>query len=1345
MPRALSGIHRLSTLCGGMASQLQVFSPPSVSSSAFCSAKKLKIEPSGWDVSGQSSNDKYYTHSKTLPATQGQASSSHQVANFNIPAYDQGLLLQAPAVEHIVVTAADSSGSAATATFQSSQTLTHRSNVSLLEPYQKCGLKRKSEEVDSNGSVQIIEEHPPLMLQNRTVVGAAATTTTVTTKSSSSSGEGDYQLVQHEILCSMTNSYEVLEFLGRGTFGQVAKCWKRSTKEIVAIKILKNHPSYARQGQIEVSILSRLSSENADEYNFVRSYECFQHKNHTCLVFEMLEQNLYDFLKQNKFSPLPLKYIRPILQQVATALMKLKSLGLIHADLKPENIMLVDPVRQPYRVKVIDFGSASHVSKAVCSTYLQSRYYRAPEIILGLPFCEAIDMWSLGCVIAELFLGWPLYPGASEYDQIRYISQTQGLPAEYLLSAGTKTTRFFNRDPNLGYPLWRLKTPEEHELETGIKSKEARKYIFNCLDDMAQVNMSTDLEGTDMLAEKADRREYIDLLKKMLTIDADKRVTPLKTLNHQFVTMTHLLDFPHSNHVKSCFQNMEICKRRVHMYDTVSQIKSPFTTHVAPSTSTNLTMSFSNQLSTVHNQVLSNQVLSTVHNQVLSNQVLSTVHNQVLNNQVLSTVHNQVLRNQVLSTVHNQVLSNQVLSTVHNQVLSNQVLSTVHNQVLSNQVLSTVHNQVLSNQVLSTVHNQVLSNQVLSTVHNQASVLASSSTAAAATLSLANSDVSLLNYQSALYPPSAAPVPGVAQQGVSLQPGTTQICTQTDPFQQTFIVCPPAFQTGLQATTKHSGFPVRMDNAVPLVPQAPAAQPLQIQSGVLTQGSCTPLMVATLHPQVATITPQYAVPFTLSCAAGRPALVEQTAAVLQAWPGGTQQILLPSAWQQLPGVALHNSVQPTAVIPEAMGSSQQLADWRNAHSHGNQYSTIMQQPSLLTNHVTLATAQPLNVGVAHVVRQQQSSSLPSRKNKQSAPVSSTSSLEVLPSQVYSLVGSSPLRTTSSYNSLVPVQDQHQPIIIPDTPSPPVSVITIRSDTDEEEDNKFKPSSSSLKARSNVISYVTVNDSPDSDSSLSSPYPTDTLSALRGNSGTLLEGPGRTAADGIGTRTIIVPPLKTQLGDCTGATQASGLLSSSKTKPVASVSGQSSGCCITPTGYRAQRGGASAVQPLNLSQNQQSSSASTSQERSSNPAPRRQQAFVAPLSQAPYAFQHGSPLHSTGHPHLAPAPAHLPSQPHLYTYAAPTSAAALGSTSSIAHLFSPQGSSRHAAAYTTHPSTLVHQVPVSVGPSLLTSASVAPAQYQHQFATQSYIGSSRGSTIYTGYPLSPTKISQYSYL
>lgn len=79
------------------------------------------------------------------------------------------------------------------------------------------------------------------------------------------------------------------------------------------------------------------------------------------------------------------------------------------------------------------------------------------RFIIGLPFCEAIDMWSLGCVVAELFLGWPLYPGSSEYDQIRYISQTQGLPTEHMLNNASKTTKFFYRDMDSTYPFWRLK------------------------------------------------------------------------------------------------------------------------------------------------------------------------------------------------------------------------------------------------------------------------------------------------------------------------------------------------------------------------------------------------------------------------------------------------------------------------------------------------------------------------------------------------------------------------------------------------------------------------------------------------------------------------------------------------------------------------------------------------------------------------------------------------------------------------------------------------------------------------------------------------------------------------
>ncbi|XDV29038.1 hypothetical protein PO909_032217 [Leuciscus waleckii] len=774
---------------------------------------------------------------------------------------------------------------------------------------------------------------------------------------------------------------------------------------------------------------------------------------------------------------------------------------------------------------------------------------RAPEIILGLPFCEAIDMWSLGCVIAELFLGWPLYPGASEYDQIRYISQTQGLPAEYLLSAGTKTTRFFNRDPDSTYPLWRLKTPEDHETETGIKSKEARKYIFNCLDDMAQVNMTTDLEGSDMLAEKADRREFIDLLTKMLTIDADKRITPIETLNHPFVTMTHLLDFPHSTHVKSCFQNMEICKRRVNMYDTVNQSKTPFITHVAPSTSTNLTMTFNNQLNTVHSQ------------------------------------------------------------------------------------------------------------------------------------------------------PSAAPMAAVAPRTMPLQPGAPQLCAaRPDPFQQALIVCPPGFQ-GLQASpSKHTGYSVRMENAVPIVTQA---QPLQIQSGLLTQ---------------------------------------------QAWPSGTQQILLPPAWQQL----THTSVQHATVIPDSMTSSQPLANWRNSHPHGSHYNPIMQQPALLAGHVTLPSQQPLNVGVAHVMRQPSNNSSSSKKNKQhqinnrnvSAYDAPSTQTENTPPRC-AVVQNGPSSTCAPSQTCGDHHGQHNPprqtIVIPDTPSPAVSIITISSDTDEEDDLKH----TSSKHRKNVISCVTVHDSPDSDSSNTSPYAVES----RAN------GPNANSYDSKvavldnysngNPRTIIIPPLKSQtsenLGEC-DRLLPDMMNHQNSTYKFKISNGGLSGNIHSSGGvsYRQQRTGPHPFQqqqPLNLSQAQQHMAIER------NGGHRRQQAYITPTmaTQAQYSF-HNSPTHTANvHPHLAPP--HLSGQ-HLYTYTGPT---ALGSTGTVAHLVASQGSARHAVQHASYPPGIVHQVPVSMGHRVLPSPTLHHGQYQAQFAHQTYISASPASTVYTGYPLSPTKMNQYPYL
>lgn len=1094
-----------------MSSQLQVFSPPSISSSAFCRVKKLKVESNVWDVST----------TEAYSSIAGQSAYAFTPA-MAVPPFAPSLVFPPAATGsrgQVVVRAADSTGSLPRGSSRrvpeqtTSSSYAHEASAEVRS--QRHGQKRKIEEASEGsgsgcGSVQILEElsAPAATYSTRTGAGGGGGTgqsiphSAPTTKSSSSNGEGDYQLVQHEILCSMSSSYEVLEFLGRGTFGQVAKCWKRGTNEIVAIKILKNHPSYARQGQIEVGILNRLSAENADEYNFVRSYECFQHKGHTCLVFEMLEQNLYDFLKHSKFSPLPLRHIRPILQQVATALMKLKSLGLIHADLKPENIMLVDPIRQPYRVKVIDFGSASHVSKAVCSTYLQSRYYRAPEIILGLPFCEAIDMWSLGCVIAELFLGWPLYPGASEYDQIRYISQTQGLPAEYLLSAGTKTNRFFNRGPDSSYPLWRLKTPAEHEMEMGIKSKEARKYIFNCLDDMMQVNLSSHLEGTDMLAEKADRREFIDLLKRMLRLDADKRITPTKTLGHPFVTMSHLINYPHSSHVKSCFQNMEICKRR----STYDSSKSLYSTNAVPSAAAgNLTVTFSSQL----------------------------------------------------------------------------------NQ----------HNQVPS----------------------------------------AGGAVPLLNYQPALYQQATINIPGLAQQSVPIPARPAGLCSQTEPFQQTLIVCPPSTLQGLQSSSKSSSFPVRVENSVPIVPQNQSAQSLQIQPSMLTQ---------------------------------------------QAWPTGTQQILIPSSWQQVPGVAIHGSTHQSS-IPESPleavhpgGAMQTGQNWRNiTHTRTHQER----------KKGKARCGENRNRGVsAHIL---------------SSGVTPPTSSVVL----------------------------SQPIVISDTPSPAVSIITIHSDTDTEDERKFHPASVGLSRteRTNVISCVTVHDSDSSTASPLTPLPrnpnaTGSLSARQAKS-----------------LAAVAPSVKNQTSERAAASHCRVETTGSYVKPKRSSNRQpcSSGESMGRAGLVPSQS-----HPLNLSQVQ--SVVSSSQERSlvshSDSSLHRQQTFPPTVPSSHYSFPEVSAL--------APGSAAAAAAASLYTYPAST---ALSSASQAMEQLLGRGHGGHGhspSAYAATYASSSRRESASRKESVSSLLHGLTAPYQHQFAAgSSYVSVTPRAEAYSAYQLSPRRLTQYPYL
>ena len=124
--------------------------------------------------------------------------------------------------------------------------------------------------------------------------------------------------------------------------------------------------------------------------------------------------------------------IRKYAIQILHALKVLKEHNIIHCDLKPENILLKD--HKISEVKLIDFGSSCFEDQKVY-TYIQSRFYRAPEIMLGIPYTTAIDIWSFGCILAELFMGSPLFPGNDENEQIMFIMEINGIPPNEVLKA----------------------------------------------------------------------------------------------------------------------------------------------------------------------------------------------------------------------------------------------------------------------------------------------------------------------------------------------------------------------------------------------------------------------------------------------------------------------------------------------------------------------------------------------------------------------------------------------------------------------------------------------------------------------------------------------------------------------------------------------------------------------------------------------------------------------------------------------------------------------------------------------------------------------------------------------
>ena len=234
--------------------------------------------------------------------------------------------------------------------------------------------------------------------------------------------------------------------------------------------------------------------------NFTHS---FYFRGHLCISTELLDMNLYEFIKSNAFRGFSLKMIRRFTKQMLSSLNLLKQHKVIHCDLKPENILLRHPLHT--EIKVIDFGSSCFETEKVY-TYIQSRFYRSPEVILGMTYGMPIDMWSLGCILAELYTGVPIFPGENEQEQLACIMEVFGPPEKHLIEKSTRKKLFFD---SMGKP--RLTVSSK-----GRRRRPSSKTLNQVL--------------------KCDDEAFLDFIARCLRWDPDRRMKPEEAIRHEFIT-----------------------------------------------------------------------------------------------------------------------------------------------------------------------------------------------------------------------------------------------------------------------------------------------------------------------------------------------------------------------------------------------------------------------------------------------------------------------------------------------------------------------------------------------------------------------------------------------------------------------------------------------------------------------------------------------------------------------------------------------------------------------------------------------------------------------------------------
>uniref|UniRef100_A0A674N9M5 Protein kinase domain-containing protein n=1 Tax=Takifugu rubripes TaxID=31033 RepID=A0A674N9M5_TAKRU len=273
----------------------------------------------------------------------------------------------------------------------------------------------------------------------------------------------------------------VVKFLGEGSFGQVLKCCNLETGTMEAVKVMKSSTNVIKTAKHEIQILKQLRRLDPNTSHVVRFNSFFFNMEDICLSFEFLDMDLHTYISEMK--------------QLVMALHHLKTIGIIHMDIKPENVMIVDHHAKPLQVKLVDFGGAQMSGNIDFETCIFTQVYSSAEVLLESEMNEALDMWSLGVTAFELAVGTVLFPYNRCYSIINSIVKILGQPPDHVLDKG-------------------------HEKEED----------FSCFDDVVGMLLVQQEHATGLDL-------FMDLIKNMLQVDPNQRITPMEALQHPFFTV----------------------------------------------------------------------------------------------------------------------------------------------------------------------------------------------------------------------------------------------------------------------------------------------------------------------------------------------------------------------------------------------------------------------------------------------------------------------------------------------------------------------------------------------------------------------------------------------------------------------------------------------------------------------------------------------------------------------------------------------------------------------------------------------------------------------------------------